>query len=188
MADGIHPDREDGGLSARQLVLMFLSGVAVCAVFFAAGFLVGYNERASRAAPSTERVTPSTVIPPTVNPPLASQPGAEKPAENPPATAPSVSEQEVPSAPAQAAAAPSGVVEGPLWIQVAASNSRQDAARIASALKSKGYPATVESPRAAGASDNLYRVQVGPFISRAEAEQVRVRLSGEGFKQPFIKH
>jgi hypothetical protein len=56
--------------SARYLILVFLVGVAACAVFFSLGFLVGYNERTSRSAGPTERVTPTGVIPPTVNGPL----------------------------------------------------------------------------------------------------------------------
>src|SRR5271169_5168612 len=55
------------GLSAGQLIIMFLAGVAVCAVFFSAGFLVGYNERHSQAAPVTEQVTAPSEIPPVVS-------------------------------------------------------------------------------------------------------------------------
>jgi len=61
--------RDEKGASARQLVLMFLAAVAVCAVFFSLGFVVGYNHAPSKAAPVTENVSQSGEIPPTVNPP-----------------------------------------------------------------------------------------------------------------------
>jgi DedD protein len=192
MADGIHPDREDRGLSGRQLVLMFLAGVAVCAVFFAAGFLVGYNERSSRAA-STERVTPSAVIPPTVNAPPPAAPGTEKPAktpaaENPVPSNPPASEATPPITPVSPAAAPGGATEGAFWVQVAASSARQEAERIIQELRGKGYPAAIESPAEAGANDHLFRVRVGPFVTHEEADATRDRLAHDGFKQSFIKH
>jgi DedD protein len=61
--------RDEKGASGRQLVLMFLAAVAVCAVFFSLGFVVGYNHAPSKAGPVTENVTGSGNIPPTVNPP-----------------------------------------------------------------------------------------------------------------------
>src|SRR5436309_15747515 len=63
-------ERTQSGLSARQLILFFFAGVAVCAVFFVLGLLVGYNERAPTVAPDTERVTQPSDIPPVVNPPM----------------------------------------------------------------------------------------------------------------------
>src|SRR5690242_10236502 len=62
---------DDKGLTARHLVLIFLACVAVCAVFFSAGFLVGYNERLSKVQPLTEHVSSPSAIPPVVNPPAA---------------------------------------------------------------------------------------------------------------------
>jgi cell division septation protein DedD len=60
--------RDEKGASARQLVLMFLAAVAVCAVFFSLGFVVGYNHAPAKAGPVKENVSPSGEIPPTVNP------------------------------------------------------------------------------------------------------------------------
>ena len=82
------PERDDStpqtrGLSGGQLVLMFLAGVAVCALFFSAGFLVGYNERLSKAPPATEQVSAPSEIPPLVTPPTPAPAG---PAAAPPAT------------------------------------------------------------------------------------------------------
>jgi len=61
------------GLSTASLVVLFLLGVAVCAVFFSFGFLLGYKERSSSNAAEVERVTPTGDAPPVVNAPPAKQ-------------------------------------------------------------------------------------------------------------------
>ena len=200
--------RSERGLSARYLLLIFLAGVAVCAVFFSLGFLVGFNERASSRSPVTENLTTPGAIPPTVNgplptttlapssdavpPPVASAPSESQGApggEPPPATAPSATS--APSSPEPAKnipepAAAGGVGSG-LTVQVVASRSKQDAERIVKILESRGYSVFLVTPEFARANDNLYRVQVGPFASREAAEKVRSKLAKEGFK-PFIRH
>jgi cell division septation protein DedD len=202
MTDRMTHEREDRGLSARQLVLVFLGIVTVCAVFFAAGFLVGYNERASKDLPSTERVNASpSVIPPTVNPPLKSQseessapPRKAHPMEPAPLRAPSTrpvappAEARHEAPPSRPAAPQEAATEGTYVLQVAASSSSKDAAAVAKGLKARGFPAFVVSPQQAGAGDQLYRVQIGPYPTREAAEQVKPRLEQAGFKAPFIKH
>ncbi|MGD0921428.1 MAG: SPOR domain-containing protein [Terriglobia bacterium] len=221
MADSGERRPDEKGLSARYLVLVFLMGVAACAVFFSLGFLVGYNERSSRTAGMTEQVTPSGVIPPTVNPPLETvQPtskeaasaasasaGPAKPASSeaakeskpsakaattlgaasaPPATAtkPGLTTA---AAPASPQGSPGVEVGGAFTVQVAASQNQQDAEKLVKELKSRGYAVFVVTPEFAHANDNLFRVQVGPFATREEAQKVRDKIAKEGFK-PFIKH
>ncbi|HUX10897.1 MAG TPA: SPOR domain-containing protein [Terriglobia bacterium] len=79
MAKRMDRFQDEKGPSARHLVLMFLAAVAVCGVFFALGFVVGYNHSPSKTAPITENVGASGDIPPTVNPPAggSSQPSAQ---------------------------------------------------------------------------------------------------------------
>lgn len=77
---------------------------------------------------------------------------------------------------------------GAFWVQVAATSTRQEAAHFVQVLKGKGYPARLETPSAAGAKDHLYRIRVGPFVSREQADQTRSRLATDGYKQAFIKH
>jgi cell division septation protein DedD len=64
--------------------------------------------------------------------------------------------------------------------------TRQDADAVLRALKGRGYSVFLVAPHA-GASDSLYRVQVGPFASRDRAEKVLAKLKHQGFK-PFIRH
>lgn len=75
---------------------------------------------------------------------------------------------------------------GGIVLQVAALQSIEDAKRLVKVLKERGYPVFLVSPEDAQASDNLFRVRVGPFALRDEAEKSRQRLVTEGFK-PFIK-
>jgi DedD protein len=208
--------QDERGLSARYLVLVFLVGVAGCAVFFSLGFLVGYSERTSRSAGPTEEVRPSGVIPPTVNAPLETvqTTGHETAPINPrnaasePSPTQSVAgekpttDRAAPQAPqpvslrtdAQAAtrAMPAASVLGRevetgYTVQVAASRDKQDAEKLVKELKSRGFAVFVVRPEYSGAKDNLYRVQVGPFATREEAQKVRDRIAKEGFK-PFIRH
>ena len=212
------------GLSTRHLILVFLAGVAVCGVFFSLGFLVGYNERSSRMAPVTERVSAPATIPPTINPPLETVTVGPNRAETstptiPPPPAPlqagppnvSPSEQKTETAPgtpsppiaapsspakvekqpvsggAATAAAGAGASGAGFTVQITASRTRQDAEALVKVLKGRGYPVLLVAPGNAHTNDNLYRVQVGPFASREDAEKARTRLAQEGFK-PFIRH
>ena len=194
MGSGRESKRDERGLSARYLVVVFLMGVAACAVFFSLGFLVGYNERPFKGATATEEVTPSPVIPPNVNPPLEEIP---EPAKSPPPAAAAKSAAQAPkdtSKPAEetkaaprAASTPSGPVPSGFAVQVAASRSKSDAENLVKELGSRGYRVFLVSPEYAKAGDNLYRVQVGPFATREDAEKSRDKLAKEGFK-PFIRH
>jgi cell division septation protein DedD len=197
------------GLSTRHLILVFLAGVAVCGVFFSLGFLVGYNERSARMAPVTERVATPATIPPTVNTPLETTPvgssgAAPSTTSVPPPLTPipagvpasPPSEQKSVAAPGTASPAkaphPSPAeaereVGVGFTVQVVASRTKQDAEALVKILEGRGYPVFLVTPEYAHANDNLYRVQVGPFKSKDDAEKVRTKLTQEGFK-PFIKH
>jgi cell division septation protein DedD len=72
-------------------------------------------------------------------------------------------------------------------VQVVASRTKEDAEALVKILGSRGYPVFLVTPEYAHANDNLYRVQVGPFTSKEDAEKVRGKLTQEGFK-PFIRH
>ncbi|MGH9430888.1 MAG: SPOR domain-containing protein [Terriglobia bacterium] len=72
---GLHPGAR--GLTVKQLAFIFISGVAVCAIFFTLGFLVGANERNVNASAATvERISPPGDIPPPVSGPLNTAPSS----------------------------------------------------------------------------------------------------------------
>jgi len=210
MVEKTQKEHDDRGLSARHLILLFLVGVAVCGVFFSLGFLVGYNERGARVTPATERVANPAPTPPVVNPPSESPPVATTPAEtsvkppavtgesksaaegaasssaSSPAPPPKGERREAASSPESSSTA-SGEVGVGFTVQVAASRAKEDAESLVKILKARDYPVFMVAPEYAHAGDNLFRVQVGPFKSRDDAEKVRKQLLAEGFK-PFIKH
>ena len=197
------PDRaerkDDKGLSARFLILVFVMGVAACAVFFSLGFLVGYNERPSAAANVAEEVAPAGAIPPLVNPPpeaaTPSPAGSELPTEHIAAVKPVAKSSPEPAAkppaPKPAAKTPATTRRGKeaagYTVQVAASREKKDAEKLVKELRARGLDVFVVPPQFSDAKDNLYRVQVGPYATRAEAVRIRDRIAKEGFK-PFIKN
>jgi len=209
--------KDEKGLSARYLILVFLMGVAACAVFFSLGFLVGYNERPSKTLGAVEEVAPSGAVPPTVNPPPAGAPTAPPPIASsqsdllteristpePAGQAPAEQAALAKPAPAEprpaARARNSKTTEGParsgrtteartgFTVQVAASREKRDAEKLVKELRARGFDVFVVPPQFSEAKDNLYRVQVGPYATREEAVRVRDRIAKEGFR-PFIKH
>jgi cell division septation protein DedD len=87
--------------------------------------------------------------------------------------------------PAPAASAPAaGAAAGGYVVQVAAVKVRSEADTIAKRLASKGFPSFVTSPSAGDA--RVYRVRVGKYSDRREAESVARRLEKEEQFKPWI--
>jgi cell division septation protein DedD len=147
----------------------------------------------SGAAPSTTSVPPPLASMEASAP--ASPPGEQKPVTAPgtasPVTAPHPSPAEAEREPEPGATstppAAVGEVGVGFTVQVVASRTKQDADALVKILEERGYPVFLVTPEYAHANDKLYRVQVGPFKSKDDAEKVRTKLTQEGFK-PFIKH
>ena len=87
-----------------------------------------------------------------------------------------------PASPASGTTAPS---TDAFSVQVAAMRSQESAQQVVSQLVAKGYPAAVVSPEP-GAPVALFRVRVGPYADRAEAERIRSRLETEEQFDPFV--
>jgi len=215
MSDLIERRQSEKGLSAGVLAVVFLIWAAVSAVFFSLGFVVGRNEE-TRAEPVTERVAPPSAVPPLVNPapPAASSSGQEAtttpvhenavqhetervsaPEPAPKPARPSARGRETPVRNAAAAqegatgtaSSPGNPVRTGLAVQVDALRAKQDAEALVRILKARRYPVFLVTPEYANSKDNLYRVQVGPYVTREDAEKARDKLAQEGFK-PFIRH
>ena len=204
-------------LSARDMALLFLGGVGLCAVFFSLGFLVGYKERV--ALPFWEMVEPSAALPGAAQ--AATPLGEPKPdtklkteqvrgsrnAPSGPGSIPlSFNESEAKqraetrlqtpaegnrnrsasSAKAKRAASGSSPVPQAYAVQVAAVRYEKDAQRVVRSLKEKEYPAFIIEPQPSGRGSRFYRIQVGPYPSREEADVIKKMLAQEGFK-PFVR-
>jgi DedD protein len=69
-------------------------------------------------------------------------------------------------------------------VQIAAVNDRGEAEAIARRLAGKGYPTFVTTPR--GGSPKMFRVRIGKYQTRREAETIAGRLKKEDQFKPWI--
>ena len=69
-------------------------------------------------------------------------------------------------------------------MQIAALNVRSEAEAIAKRLSSKGYAAYVLAP--ASGTPTVFRVRVGKFNTRREAETVAAKLQKEEQFKPWV--
>jgi cell division protein FtsN len=192
-------------LNGKQLVFLFMAVVVASVVIFLLGVLVGRGVRAERgpveaiaqpATPGTEGIVaapPAGGAPASAakenlsyperlasnNPPAETLPTPRADAVEAPAPSPPVSAPVARSAPA----APPNEASG-FSIQVAALRQRAEAESVARGLTTKGYPAFVMSPDAGAPA--VFRVRVGKFKDRREAESVAARLQKEEQFKPWI--
>ena len=131
--------------------------------------LTYFNRLQTSASPAEKLKTPE--------PPVASPP-AGKPAAAPRAATPSQVKE-----PAGAAAAHEPLGTG-YAVQVAALNLRSEADVIARRLAANGYAAYVLNP--AAGTPQIYRVRIGKFGSRREAETIATRLEKEEQFKPWV--
>ena len=68
-------------------------------------------------------------------------------------------------------------------MQVAAVNSRSEAEAIAKRLAGKGYPSFVTTPPG---GIKMFRVRIGKYPTRREAETIAARLEKEDQFKPWI--
>ena len=112
-------------------------------------------------------------------------PDRTAPAAPPPAPPAAARKDALRTAPASSA--PVGAGRPGVWVvQVQALKGQGAAAALAQRLTTKGYPAFVLSP--APGAPSIYRVQVGRYNDRREAEQVARRLEKEEQYKPWISH
>lgn len=201
--DGFHEIQ----LNGKQLVFLFMAVTVVSVVIFLCGVLVGRGVRVERGAQDPLIAQEAVVSAP---PALASAPGPAAPAtaredlsypnrlanaEPPkeqlrePSAAPPPASAPIPAATAPAAPTPGPAVaaepEGAGFaIQLAALGRREEADVIARRLSGKGYPAYVLAPDAGAPA--VFRVRVGKFKDRREAESVAARLQKEEQFNPWI--
>lgn len=189
-------------IGTRTLLGFFFALAVVCALFFAFGYTIGKH-----AVPATfslgmqnpaPRKTPglASVPPPAtgVQPPNPAQLGAAENNQTPEGLSPASSApaggggdaNPQAAAPAAANSSSPAAVAGQLFQVQVFAGSQSDSNTLSSALQQKGYPARVLAP-AENDATGLYRVLVGPYLTRAEAEAMRSRLTADGY-QAVIKN
>jgi cell division septation protein DedD len=130
---------------------------------------------ASAGEPRAETTKPETAKPETTKPETAkSETSAPTPAAAKPAASKSTSE------PAAGGARP-----GRWVVQLVALRDRGAATAIVQRLSGKGYPAFIVSP-SASTPNQVFKVQVGRYDDRSQAEQVSRRLEKEEKFRPWI--
>jgi len=134
-------------------------------------------EEKLKAAPPAAPATPPAA---TAKPPAAAPATPPAATAKPPAAAPATPPAATPAEPA----GQSGQAGQGYAVQVAALNVKSDAEAIAKRLSSKGYAAYVLAP--AGGAPSVYRVRVGKFPTRREADSIAARLKREEQFNPWV--
>lgn len=209
--DGFHEIQ----LSGKQLVFLFMAGTTVAVMIFLCGVWVGRGVPNERSTPGDTPETMASSTPPLAPAPqpVASSgpPSAEPPppavepddelsyakrlqgdsaaAEKLKTPAPPAAPVAQPAAPVQQKpepAAPQSAGRAGAWIvQVVSLQDRAAATTIARRLSGKGYPAFVLDPASGG--PRIYRVQVGGFADKNDAEQASRRLEKDEQFKPFVR-
>jgi len=201
--DGFHEIQ----LNGKQLVFLFMAGTVVAVVIFLLGVFVGRGVQADAGAVDPLVAQQPASVPDI--PPVASSSGSEAPAsasedlsypnrlgtgdaprevlrETP--VPPRVPARQADPAPAPPAPAVTDVAAEPAGdgfaIQLAALGKREEAESIVRRLAGKGYSAYLMAP--ATGAPAVYRVRVGKFKDRREAESVSARLQKEEQFKPWI--
>jgi cell division septation protein DedD len=116
-------------------------------------------------------------------PAAAPPPAAVVPAPKPPVPNPAPASASTAPAPRPAVPATAGAKPG-YAVQVAALNSRGQADAMVKRLSAKGYDAYVQPP--ADNAPAIFRVRVGKYATRSEAETAVSKLEKEGQFKPFV--
>jgi cell division septation protein DedD len=208
--DGFHEIQ----LSGKQIVFLIMVLTVASAVIFLTGVLVGRGVRFQRAE-AAEQSAAVTAAPPAAQPADAAQPSAEPPpapAETPdelsyhkrlqgdsapadqvkPDAAPAASKPTPPPpapaavpAPAKPEDVPTGGKPGAWVVQVVAVGNADAARNVVRRLTEKGYPAFLVNP--APGMPSIYRVQIGGYPTRGDADQVARRVEKEDQFKPVVR-
>jgi cell division septation protein DedD len=179
-------------------LVIFVSVVVLCSVFFILGMLVGGSQAAEVEGPVS--VEESVSIPEESEEPNltfydsvaeAELPGLELPEPEPEETIAEGGESEI-GRDSQSPPEPEPISAGPspppvaLMLQIGAFSSVDQAEALRDRLVDMDFPAFVMPP---GPDDAvpLNRVRVGPFNENAEAERVGAALEAEGFDPLVVR-
>jgi len=159
-----------------------------------AGDELSYYSRLEAAGSPKETLKAAPPTPETPGPDLKAKPAAAPPPPRPSTQPARPSDSAVTSPPPKTVATPpagaavadterpAGQAGGVFSVQVGALRNRAGADAIVKSLAAKGYDAYVVGPQG---SSSLYRVRVGRFKDRRDAEDLMRRLEKENYK-PLI--
>jgi cell division protein FtsN len=200
------PTHYQVSFTAKQGLSLFVGLLAVLGLSYFLGLMTGLSGRETSGEPVATETAQNAELPtPTAPPAAGAGRGADENLEFPiPVTAARGRGGSAPPAPAgtihafedgegggpQAVpggrltpAAPAKAVGG-FRVQVRFVSSKADADAEAARISRSGLPARVEP--GSGPRGTVYRVRVGPFSTREEAEQASRRLSSQGRRDTWI--
>lgn len=172
-------------LSDRQLILLFVIGVLLLAVFFAMGFLVGKRMAETPAAGSAVEPRPGKALSKMAESLSKPQPAVgAAPTDTAGSSAHATAVTEPPAEPKPVG--PAGVVEPPrgtVFLQVSAQDLA-NAQVFADALAQRGFRAVI----APGPTRDVFRVLVGPLEGAEQISRTREELKAAGFESIVRKY
>ncbi len=140
----------------------------------------------SKSAAAKPAAAPVVPVPAPAPPPAAAKATTPPATSAPAANAPAVSPLPPAAAPAPAAApVAASATDAPRTgyaVQVAAVDVRNEADAMVKRLTDKGYTAYVEQPK----GSNMYRVRIGTYRTRREAQVVADKLKKEEKFKPWV--
>jgi cell division septation protein DedD len=134
-----------------------------------------YPNRLEGQEPVEETIRPGSGI---------RDPGSVGTTAKPPPAAPKAAPKTAAPAKARAESTPAEPAGNGFVVQVAAVNSRTEAEAIAKRLAGKGYPSFVTTPP--NGIPKMFRVRIGKYPTRREAETIAARLEKEDQFKPWI--
>jgi cell division septation protein DedD len=156
---------------AKAVALLVVVAV-LCVVFFSVG------ERISEQRITRNLLSTSQAGTPPVNPETASSSSASRAAPGPEQKTPQASQPPVAVALKREPSPTPGSIQRTVVLQVAALTRQEGASTMAAMLQARQYPAFVRLP----ATDNFYRVQVGPYPDLRSANAVKRSLERAGYE------
>jgi cell division septation protein DedD len=176
--------RVPGQPAPFRLFGVFLGGMVTGGLFLVLGFWAGHRVRPANVVPVPPPQVSSSAQ--TKVSPLSSTASAETAGESRDTTIqppPGAVAKPGPALPAAATEQPTGqALDAGFNVQVASPATEQEAEDLARILKNMGYPVLPTTSAPSSPQRKLFRVRVGPFRTREEAQQIISRLQLEGFK------
>jgi cell division septation protein DedD len=199
-------------LNTKQVVFLFIAGVAGAVAIFLLGVTVGRGVTSDRPADAVQNTDPAAdvkaggVMPPATSPKpneltyhddLQGR-GRTSAPPTPPDAPPETTPTRTPTPPPAAASKPNPTpavspapqaaaaakTSGGYFVQVDSFGSRANANRRVAELKGKGFVAFIFEAPGTGA---IFNVRVGPFPDVPAAEAMRERLRKEGFRPSITR-
>jgi cell division protein FtsN len=162
--------------SSTQLIVVFLAILVLGVFIFLLGISVGKKQTQLAAGsgtgpgPKTETVAPKNPVPDSAKPDLIADRKTEGEAAAKPADAKPPVETNKPAA--KAADEP----KGRFYVQVGAGTDKPAAKSFAEKIEQLGFPAAVLDPLATDRK-TIFRVRVGPYDSKAEADDAQGKIA-----------